>query len=272
MATASENLTLYRYRCSNKGYIEDLGGGITLVMMLIPSGEFMMGALEGEAEGKDRERPQHLVKVPQFLMGRCPITQAQYEKVMMPSPATQTQDERVRFNPTTGYRENFVVPNKPVVGVSWNDAIEFCLRLSRITERHYRLPSEAEWEYACRAETVTAYHFGDKITTELANYSQEVGQTTAVRQYPPNRWGLYDMHGNIWEWCQDYWHDSYNDAPADGSAWSDSGDSSGRVLRGGSWSFMPTPCRSTYRDHFHASNRDHFVGFRVVCSARRTLQ
>ncbi|MEL7314710.1 MAG: formylglycine-generating enzyme family protein, partial [Cyanobacteria bacterium J06559_3] len=114
--------------------------------------------------------------------------------------------------------------------------------------------------------TETAYNFGPKITTELANYSGEVGQTMVVGNYPPNRWGLHDMHGNVWEWCADYWHVSYESAPQDGSAWLSSGEDEYRTLRGGSWNYDPRHCRSTSRYYGQLSNRNLTFGFRVCCS------
>jgi len=255
VATSAGDLTLYRYKCTNQGYTEDLGDGVSLTLMLIPSGEFMMGASEEEPESNDDERPCHLVRVSKFFMGQHPVTQAQYERVMETNPATR-------------YEAKLVAPDMPVVGVSWEDATAFCHRLSEQTQKHYRLPSEAEWEYACRAETETAYHFGPQLTSELANYRGEVGQMTTVQNYPPNRWGLYDMHGNVWEWCQDSWHDSYEGAPEDGSARVKDG-SDLRVLRGGSWHNIPTHCRSAYRVNYDAVNRYGNFGFRVVCAAPR---
>ena len=231
MAAPSSNLTLHRYKCTNQGYTEDLGDGVTLTLMLIPAGKFMMGASEDDSEGRDSERPQHLVQIPQeFLMGQTPVTQAQYEAVMGTNPATE-------------YGENFVAPDKPVVGVSWYDAVEFCQKLSDRTGKNYHLPSEAEWEYACRAGTETAYHFGDEIATELANYAREVGHTSVVRAYPPNQWGLYDMHGNVLEWCQDNWHGSYAEKSKElkdngHQPWL-SEEESTYVLRGGSWNYYP---------------------------------
>ena len=189
---------------------------------------------------------------------------------------------------------------RPVERVSWDDAVEFCRRLSKPTEKVYRLPTEAEWEYACRAGTTTKYYFGKKIKKKLANYGNygreitknpfnydyfgrgitknpfnyerskdyETSQTTAVGKYLPNNFGLYDMHGNVGEWCQDNWHKNYKGAPNDGSAWV-SGKNS-RVVRGGSWGDDPDDCRSAYRDYFTRDCRFIDLGFRVVCVAPRT--
>jgi formylglycine-generating enzyme required for sulfatase activity len=263
MAASPDNLTLHRYKRTNKAYVEDLGNGVLLTLMLLPGGEFMMGAPEGEPESSDNERPQRLVKVPPFLIGRYPVTQAQWQVV---AGYDQVQTD-LKLAPS-----NFKGDDLPVEGVNWHEATEFCQRLAAKTQKNYHLPSEAQWEYACRAETTTAYHFGDQLTDELANYERSVGQTTAVGTYPANRWGLHDMHGNVDEWCQDPWHGSYEGAPSDGSAWIEGGDSKLRVIRGGSWYDIPRICRSAYRDSFEPGNGSTYVGFRVVCSAPRALQ
>jgi formylglycine-generating enzyme required for sulfatase activity len=228
---------------------EKLTSNISLEMVYIPGGTFAMGSPKGE--GRTSEKPQHEVTVPSFYMGKYPITQAQYQQVMSKNPSKFKGDDR------------------PVEMVSWDDAVEFCQRLSKQTGKEYRLPSEAEWEYACRAGTTTAFHFGETITDKLANYNNNVGKTTAVGKYPPNAFGLYDMHGNVWEWCQDNWHDNYKNAPTDGSAWL-SRISNTKVLRGGSWSSSPSYCRSASRNDYNPDNRDYSLGLRVVCVAPRT--
>jgi formylglycine-generating enzyme required for sulfatase activity len=168
--------------------------------------------------------------------------------------------------------------------VSWYNAMEFCARLSAHTERPYRLPSEAEWEYACRAGTTTPFYVGKTLTTDVANYNGDYtyadgpkgeyrAETTPVDHFGlANAFGLCDMHGNVWEWCQDYWHDSYEGAPTDGSAWIEGGDSERRILRGGSWYYFPWFCRSAYRSYFGPGFVVSSYGFRVVCSAPRALQ
>jgi formylglycine-generating enzyme required for sulfatase activity len=262
MATSPDTLTLHRYKRTNKGYTESLGDDVSLTLMLIPAGEFMMGAPVGEPNSPKNERPQHRVRVPVCLMGRYPVTQAQWRAVagydrvdiyLKPAPSRVEGDDL------------------PVERVTWHQATEFCQRLSAKTQKNYHLPSEAQWEYACRAETETAYHFGDQLTLELANYERSVGQTTAVGTYPANRWGLHDMHGNVREWCEDHWHDNYEGAPTDGSTWIEGGNSGRRILRGGSWIVDPGDCRSAYRYYSGPDNRDSSYGFRVVCSAPRTL-
>jgi formylglycine-generating enzyme required for sulfatase activity len=184
--------------------------------------------------------------------------------------------------------------------VNWYDAIEFCARLSKLRGREYRLPSEAEWEYACRAGTTTPFHFGETITGELANYNarktyageaegEDRGQTTPVGQFPPNAFGLYDMHGNVWEWCLDPWHENYQgEPPRDGSVWDEDNnnnryqnllsstkelltDKQYRALRGGSWINHPRLCRSASRSGYNPDSRYYInYGFRVVCRFPRT--
>ncbi|MFM7326286.1 MAG: formylglycine-generating enzyme family protein, partial [Nodosilinea sp.] len=193
-----------------------------LEMVAIPAGTFLMGSPEDEVDRYDAEGPQHEVRVASFFMAKYPITQAQWRQV--------AQLERVNrdLDPDPAY---FKGDNRPVEQVSWHEATEFCARLSRLSGREYRLPSEAEWEYACRAGTPTPFHFGETITTDLANYNGNNTynqgpkgiyreETTEVGSFAPNPFGLYDMHGNVWEWCQDHWHDNYaEDPPRDGSAW-----------------------------------------------------
>ena len=173
---------------------------------------------------------------------------------------------------------------RPVECVNWHQVVEFCKRLSKLTGRNYRLPSEAEWEYACRAGTTTPFYFGETITSELVNYRGNYTygdgpkreyreQTTPVGQFPANAFGLYDMHGNVWEWCADDRHDNYVGAPTDGSAWGDKNPTKSYTrLRGGSWNDNPGICRSAIRIFY--SRRDvhsYVIGFRLVCDGGRTL-
>ncbi len=262
---------------------EDLGNGITLEMVAIPGGTFLMGTEDEEIErlvkkfnwdGFRSERPQHRVTVSSFYMGRYPITQSQWKAIA----ATAKIDIDLETNPS-----NFKGDELPVESVNWYQATEFCKRLSRETKQEYRLPSEAEWEYACRAGTTTPFYFGETITGELANYNASYTyaeeakgeyreETTPVGQFPPNAFGLYDMHGNVWEWCADTWHDNYDGAPRDGSVWIKNGNDNRSPLRGGSWYDDPNDCRSAYRNY--NSRRDNSnvnIGFRVVCGAGRTL-
>ena len=160
--------------------------------------------------------------------------------------------------------------------MSWHDAVEFCQRLAKHSGRKYRLPIEAEWEYACRAGTTTHFCFGEALTSELANFRRNIGKTTEVGSFPANGFGLYDVPGNVYEWCQDHWHGDYRGAPIDGRAWLEDvnivrrmlGDSV-RLVRGGSWVSIPLNCRSACRYNYTPSSRHFDIGFRVVCSAPR---
>ena len=269
---------------------EDLGKGITLEMVAIPGGTFLMGTEDEEIErlvkkfnweGFRRERPQHEVTVPPFDLGKYPITQAQWKAIASRTDLKVKQDLDLK---PAYFKDRPDSDRRPVEQVNWYDAIEFCARLSKLTVREYRLPSEAEWEYACRAGTTTPFHFGETITGELANYNasntyadepngEYRSETTPVGQFPPNAFGLYDMHGNVREWCADTWHDNYDGAPTDGSVWIENGNDNRSPLRGGSWSYNPTYCRSAirYDYYFRRVNRINNYGFRVVCGAGRTL-
>ena len=246
-------------------FTENLGTGITLETVAIPEGSFMMGSLGSEKDSYSDERPQHEVSVPTFLMGKYQVTQAQWRIV-----ATMPQIEK-ELNPDPS---RFKGDNLPVECVSWLEAVEFCARLSEHTKREYRLPSEAEWEYACRAGTTTAYSFGDDAA-ELENYAwynkNSGKETHPVGEKPPNGFGLHDMHGNVREWCADDWHDSYKNAPSDGRAWIDNDNRSQsenvrKLLRGGSWRNNAKYCRSAFRSNLAARLQFFNSGFRVVCS------
>ena len=273
-------------------YLTENIGKTTLEMVYIPGGTFKMGSPEGE--GYDSEKPQHQVTIKPFLMGKYPVTQAQWEAV---ANLPKVQDD---LNPNPS---RFEGKNRPVERVTWYDTIEFCARLSRETGKSYRLPSEAEWEYACRAGTTTPFHFGETITSDLANYdgtddkdnkwSGSYGQgpkgiyreeTTPVGSFQvANAFGLYDMHGNVWEWCADPWHENYEGAPKDGSVWDESNndnhyqsyidllvnvknDNRTRLLRGGSWFSSPGNCRAAFRLDLAPDDRLNNFGFRLVCS------
>jgi formylglycine-generating enzyme required for sulfatase activity len=254
----SQGIITNRRNGSAEFFTEDLGDGITLEMVKIPDGSFTMGSPEGE-EGRDsNEGPQRTVTVQPFFMGRFAITQEQYQQVMGNNPS------------------RFKGEKRPVENVSWNDATNFCDILSKRIGKSYRLPSEAEWEYACRALTTTPFHFGETITTELVNYDgrstyagapkgQYREQTVEVGTLPPNAFGLYEMHGNVWEWCQDNWHENYQGAPDNGNPWLNENDNR-RLLRGGSWFYGPRDCRSAVRGRFSPDYRDVDRGFRVVVS------
>jgi|JI7StandDraft_1071085.scaffolds.fasta_scaffold02397_5 formylglycine-generating enzyme required for sulfatase activity/uncharacterized caspase-like protein/DNA-binding Xre family transcriptional regulator len=248
--------------------IEKLGD-IVLELVLIPGGTFLMGSSETESGRMNNEKPQHSVTIQPFLIGKYPITQAQWKAVA----AFDKVNRDIELEPS-----HFKGADKPVEQVSWFDAVEFCDRLSQKTGREYRLPTEAEWEYACRARTTTPFHFGETITPDLANYdcnySYKSGpkakgsyrkQTNPVKTFEfANAFGLFDMHGNVWEWCLDYWHESYHEAPTNGSALLTESNNA-RVLRGGSWLNAPTECRSASRYHWDSDDRVRRFGFRIVC-------
>jgi formylglycine-generating enzyme required for sulfatase activity len=273
----------------HQSFTEDLGNGVTVEMIAIPGGVFTMGAPTTEAESYDNERPQHRVTIQPFFMGKYAATQAQWKAV------AKLPKIKYDLNPDPSY---FKGNNRPVEKVSWREAVEFCARLSKKTGRNYCLPSEAEWEYACRAGTTTPFHFGQTITTDQVNYNGNYTygnsrkgkyrqETTDVGSFPPNAFGLYEMHGNVWEWCADPWHDSYKGAPNDGRVWDEKdndnryqnsmdlleksgNDDRSRLLRGGSWSGLPRYSRSAFRSYFAPVIRDLNYGFRFVCVAAWT--
>ncbi|HAX87708.1 MAG TPA: serine/threonine protein kinase [Cyanobacteria bacterium UBA11370] len=264
-----------RRRQQAEYFTENLGKGLILEMVAIPGGKFLMGSPATEEERRDSESPQHPVTVKPFFMGKYPITQSQWQAV-----AALPQVNRTLEPDPSRFKGN----HRPVEKISWYDAIEFCERLSRLTQRAYRLPSEAEWEYACRAGTKTPFHFGETITPDLANYNGNYTyadaskgkyreETTPVGSFQiANAFGLYDMHGNVWEWCEDHWHDNYEVAPSDGSAWLSENDNQLRLLRGGSWYYPPWCCRCADRSWRNAPvSRNCLIGFRVVCAAAWTL-
>ena len=247
-------------------HIEDLGNFQTLSMVSIPPGKFIMGASAKEKDSSDRERPVHQVKVKDFLIGEYPITQAQWRKV---AKLPQVKRE-LKLNPS-----HFKGDKRPVESVSWLEAIEFCDRLTAFTGRQYRLPSEAEWEYACRGNTRSPFAYGDTLTSELADYAStyayatETGAayrqgTTDVGKFMPNAFGLYDLHGNVREWCADPWHENYHGAPSNSKAWNKGGNQAWRTLRGGSWANKPSHCRSAHRSGYPAESLNRAIGFRVA--------
>jgi formylglycine-generating enzyme required for sulfatase activity len=268
MSTAPPILLITQQNLRTKGFREQLAKNIYLEMVNIPPGSFLMGASKEEPESYDDERPQHLVSLQPFSMGRYPITQEQWQTIMGDNPSN--------------FKDN---PTNPVDSITWDNAQEFCQKLSKKTQKTYRLPTEAEWEYACRAGTTTPFHFGETIDTNIANYNgNEIygrgikgihrGETIPVGSFKvANAFGLYDMHGNVWEWCEDTWHENYDGAPTDGTAWIGKNDenSSKRVMRGGSWYLNPNACRSAFRYWNDPVDSDDIVGLRVVCSASRTL-
>jgi formylglycine-generating enzyme required for sulfatase activity len=254
-----------RDRRSAKFFAEQLGNDMIMNMVLIPGGTFTMGSpiTEGDAD----ERPQHQVSIETFFISKFPITQAQWRAVA----ALPQVKQPLHPNPS-----KFKGANRPVENISWYEAREFCARLQQKTGRNYRLPSEAEWEYACRAGTNTPFHFGDTITNKLVNCNNDYeknrrtpstyrNETTTVGSFQvANGFGLYDMHGLVWEWCADSWHKDYQGAPDDGSVWETGGDSHRRVLRGGSWNFSPDMCRSASRSWNESDGGLRISGFRVA--------
>ncbi|NEO46004.1 MAG: formylglycine-generating enzyme family protein [Moorea sp. SIO4A3] len=248
---------------------EDLGNGVDLKMVYIPAGTFLMGSPETEKESDDSERPQHRVSIQPFFLGKYSVTQAQWRAVANLPKVKRDLDP----DPS-----EFKGENRPVERVDWFDAVEFCDRLCEYTGTEYRLPSEAEWEYACRARTTTPFHYGETISSKLANYSASYiyaeeakgefrEETTPVGHFRyPNGFGLYDMHGNVCELCGDPYHDNYKEAPTDGSIWTiNNNQDYYPVLRGGSWLDDPGDCRSAFRDSYLSHLYvDEDVGFRVA--------
>jgi formylglycine-generating enzyme required for sulfatase activity len=249
-------------------------------MVLIPAGTFMMGSPDSEAERSNDEGPQHQVSVQSLYMGKYEVTQARWRAVMGANPS------------------RFKGDNLPVENVSWNDAVEFCRKLSQMTGREYRLPTEAEWECACRADAYNSngslttnditvglgetmpFAYGSSLSSNQANFDGNYpygGAAKGVNRGSQWQWevfslmrgGLYDMHGNVWEWCEDWYRDSYNGAPTDGSAWLSRGERKSRILRGGSWDEVPSKLRSAFRGYATPDHRraNYDVG-RVVTSAR----
>lgn len=265
------SIATHRFTVSAQYFTEPLNRKVSLDLVYIPGGTFLMGSPGTEIGHRKSEAPQHWVTVPAFFMGKYPVTQAQW-RVVARLPAVNQQ---LKPSPSSFKGDDTL----PVERVSWHDAVEFCERLSRHTQRSYRLPSEAEWEYACRAGTTTPFHFGETISPEVANYDgndtygdggtgEYRKRTTPVGSFQlANRFGLYDLHGNVWEWCLDHWHENYDGAPNDGSAWiaSDQNRNAARLLRGGSWYSLPVLCRSASRNRLAADFQHNDIGFRVVC-------
>lgn len=253
----------------NRYFTVNLGKGISLDMVVIKGGKFFMGCPHKESRDNQEQKPRHWVILPSFCMGKYPITQAQWEIIM-------------NYNPSY-----FKGHNRPIESVSWYECLDFCQNLSQDIGIQFTLPSESQWEYACRGiinpeqyrgldgeETYPPFHFGETITSEFANYNskrtyqqESLGiyrqQTTDVGRFFPNAFGLYDMHGNVWEWCADTWHNNYKNAPTDGSIWLN-GDDENSPMRGGSWGAFPAYCRSATRSKVKRNNRSQYNGFRVV--------
>ena len=231
-------------------------------MVVVPAGKFMMGSSADEPKRYNDEGPQHQVTISRpFAVGKYAVTCGQFEAFI--------DDTRYGTSYDWKYQGFTQTDEHPVVYVSWDDVQEYVVWLKRITGKEYRLLSEAEWEYVARAGTTTAFHFGDTISRDQANYwhddkswPEDIG-TVAVGSYPANAFGLHDVHGNVWEWVEDCWHNDYTGAPTDGSAWVSDCDDDLRVLRGGSWSFFTKDIRSANRFWPVAWIR-HNLGFRIA--------
>lgn len=291
-----------------KNFTENLPNGVKLEMMDIPAGSFLMGTDDVDMDKLwkkymrncffDKEVPQHQVTLKAFMIGKYPITQAQYQTVMGKNPSYFSNAKKAPLS-TGSWADH------PVDSVSWYDAQEFCQKLSEITGKKYKLPSEAQWEYACRAGSQTEYYFGDDENqlSDYAWYGNNSGkskldtfnlfqthpssyydkimknepQSHQVGLKKRNSWGLYDMYGNLYEWCEDDWHENYHNAPTDGTAWIDndnsncSQNSNKKVVRGGSWYHRSEECRSANRSYIIGGNCYDRYGFRVICELGRTL-
>ena len=275
LSSQKANWAIKRETHTGYHFIEALGDEIDLEMVAIPGGTFTMGSPRYEPDRLPYEGPQHQVSLNAFLMSRYPVTQAQWRFVSALEPVSK----KLETNPAC-----FKGDSRPVEQVNWYDAVEFCERLSLHTGGDYRLPTESQWEYACRAGTTTPFHFGNTITAELANYdgnytysdgpqSRYRRETTAVDKFEiSNIFGLCDMHGNVWEWCTDYWHRNYEGAPTDGSAWSTEDEEAYRLIRGGSWYYVPRYCRSAARGYARPNKGGINISFRVCCLSPRSLQ
>ena len=271
-------------------FTEKLSDGVVIEMVEAPGGTFSMGTTADELEqiardhGRDVEKemkprlserlrwetPQRTVRVSGFYLSKYEITQAQWRAV-----AQLPKVKRDLISDPSYFKGG----SRPVEMVSWEDAMEFCERLSRATGRKYRLPTEAEWEYACRAGSRSAFHFGDTVTPAWANYdakspyasapkSDSRQQTTPVGSLGvANAFGLYDMHGNVWEWCLDTWHDNYFQAPNDGSSREKEANNYVKVIRGGAWNSFAGECRASARNRITAPFKLNGIGFRVVAEA-----
>ena len=235
----------------------DIGKGVKLELVRIEPGTFMMGSPETNSDSDPSEQPAHQVKISKpFYMGKFEITQQQWGVIRGNQSHSNTGEQY------------------PADSISWNDAVNWCKEISEKTGVKMHLPTEAQWEYACRSGAKTRYYFGDQIKPESANYSgtdksKNIGKTSLVGKYPPNAWGLYDMHGNVWEWCEDTLHENFEKAPEDGSAWMDPASKFNRVRKGGSWHEDAASLRSAVRwgspgDEKEPDMRNNVSGFRVI--------
>lgn len=251
--------------------LRDVRGDATeqLEMVEIAPGEFWMGASRSEAqtsEAQTKALPRHQVNLPSFFISKYPITQSQWAAVA----ALPKIKRELNAVPS-----NFQGGSRPVESVSWLDAMEFCDRISQHTGRRYQLPSEAQWEYACRAGTETPFNTGETITSQLADYMASATykaeapgnyrqSTVPVGSFSPNAFGLHDMHGNVWEWCADSWHRNYQGAPTNGQPRVTARARQSRTLRGGSWLDTPNKIRSASRSGYFETAFNRTIGFRVM--------
>ena len=245
---------------------ERLNDEVLLDLVRVPAGEFMMGSPDDEEGREEDEGPQHLVSVPEFWMGQYPVTQQEWEIVAGWSPVKL----ELKSHPS-----KFVGPRQPVEQVSWYEAMEFCQRLSLHTGRYYRLPTESEWEYACRAGTTTPFHFGPTLSDKYSNYraievygpgkpGEYRKETVSVDHFQvTNDFGLCDMHGNVWEWCLNPWTVEADRIPTQNVVMKDA-ERTHRIMRGGSWVYNPQKCRSAHRGHNVPSAQFSDLGFRIV--------
>ena len=251
--------------------VKSITNSIGMKLVRIPAGKFMMGSPDSEADRNTNEE-QHEVEITKpFYLGIYTVTQAEYQQVMGTNPSwfSATGNGKAQM-------QGMDTGRFPVETVSWDDAVAFCGKLSdgpgeKQAGRVYRLPTEAEWEYACRAGTTTLFYFGNSLSSEQANFNGDfpyggaakgkyLGMTTVVGSYQPNAYGLYDMHGNVWQWCQDW----YTEKPPGGKDPVVTTAASGRVVRGGGWGGLGRNCRSADRGRFVPGSRFNDLGFRVA--------
>lgn len=261
----SKGQTVLRRQHQAKYFSQEVNSDSTIDMVRIPDSRYMMGGPKYELKRGNYETPVHTVAVESAFISKTLITQRQWRKVS----ALPKIRRDLKSNPSY-----FKGDDRPVESVSWLDASEFCDRLSKLSGKTYSVPSEALWESACRANTTTPFSFGSTVTSEHANYSnahsyasEDTGlplrETTDVERFLPNAYGLYDMHGNVWEWCSDTWHETYRGAPKIARSWSNGGDSRRRVVRGGSWADEPSKLRSASRSGYASTSLNRIIGFRV---------
>ena len=240
-------------------------------MIGVPAGNFLMGSPEGEGDGDEHPQRRVLIKTA-FAVSVAPVTRGEFAAFIgvtdypIEKGAYVWDGRNWKNDPNKSWRDPGFKQedDHPVVCVNWHDAKAYVQWLADRSGKAFRLLSEAEWEYCCRAGTTSAYSTGASITPKQANFGGSAKGTTSISKFPPNAWGLRDMHGNVWEWCEDNWHGDYSgNPPTDGSAWA-GGDLSRRVLRGGSWGSDPQYLRSAYRDGVRPVNRVDDVGFRVA--------